>query len=170
MASICTVLLLAACNGSNNSAGKEIEFSNGDLGQTLVEAQITSTFAQIYTSVASSVAAKWAGEVTLFAPNNTAVEQYLADSGETVDGLIAKPDVALSFVLGHMLQEKVSATELLNRNSESLTMLNGSVLTIDTSSGSTQLVSASGTKSTLIAIDLASTQGVVHIVDSVLAN
>jgi uncharacterized surface protein with fasciclin (FAS1) repeats len=48
--------------------------------------------------------------------------------------------------------------------------LNGSIFTIDTSSGSTQLVSASGNMSTLIAIDLESTNGVVHIVDSVLTN
>jgi uncharacterized surface protein with fasciclin (FAS1) repeats len=169
-ASIGCVLLLAACSKSDGYAGSEIEFSNGAFEQTLVEAQITSLFAQIYESVASSVITEQGGLKTLFAPNNAAVEKYLADNSETVEGLIAKPELALSLVLGHILENGVSATELLNKNGESLTMLNGSIFTIDTSSGSTQLVSASGNMSTLIAIDLESTNGVVHIVDSVLTN
>jgi uncharacterized surface protein with fasciclin (FAS1) repeats len=47
-------------------------------------------------------------------------------------------------------------------------MLNGSTFSIDTSSGSTQLVNGEGVAITLIAIDLASTDGVVHIIDGVL--
>ncbi len=148
--------------------GREIEFSNGSFEQTLVEGQITSLFAQIYKSVALSVSAEQGATRTLFAPSNAAVEKYLADKSETVEGLIAKPDAAISFVLGHILATGVTATELLNRNGEAQIMLNGSTFTIDTSSGSTQLVGVSGSKSTLIAIDLPSTDGVVHIVDAVL--
>lgn len=160
--------MLAACGRSDGNAGTEIEFSNGPFEQTLAEGQITSLFAQIYESVSTLITTEQVGTKTLFAPNNAAVEKFLTDNSETVEGLMAKPEVAISFVLRHILENGVSATELLNKNGEVISMLDGSSFTIDTNSGSTQLVGVSGSRSTLIAIDLPSTDGVVHIIDVVL--
>jgi uncharacterized surface protein with fasciclin (FAS1) repeats len=108
------------------------------------------------------------GGKTLFAPNNAAIEKYLTEKLVTIEELIAQPEVAAQLVLGQLFERTISATELLNMNGEPLVMLNGSTFTIDTSSGSTQLVNGDGLASTLIAIDLVSTDGVVHIVDAVL--
>ena len=163
------VLGLASCGGSNDNAGTEIEFTNGSFAETLVEAQITSLFAQIYDTVLPTLSADQVGGKTLFAPNNAAIEQYLADNSATIEELIAQPEIATQLVLGHLFERTISATELLNLNGESLVMLDGSPFSIDTSSGSTQLVNGEGVASTLIAIDIPSTDGVVHIVDTVLA-
>ena len=168
MASLALVIGLASCGGSSGYSGNEIEFSKGTFAETLVEAQITSLFAEIYTSVVPSLPADQDGGKTLFAPTNNAIENYLVENSETVEGIISKPDVALSFVLRHMFGQEVSATDLLNMSGEVLAMLNGSLFTVGTISGATQLVSESGLKSSVIAIDLGSTDGVVHIVDAVL--
>lgn len=159
---------LSSCSGSNDNAGTEIEFTQGSFAETLVEAQITSLFAQIYGSVLPTLSADQVGGKTLFAPNNAAIEKYLVENSVTIDDLIAQPEIATQLVLGHLFERTISATELLNLNGESLAMLNGSTFSIDTTSGSTQLVNGDGLASTLIAIDLASTDGVVHIIDGVL--
>ena len=159
---------LSSCSGSNDNAGTEIEFTQGSFAETLVEAQITSLFAQIYDSVLPTLSADQVGGKTLFAPNNATIEKYLVENSVTIEDLIAKPEIATQLVLGHLFERTISATELLNMNGESVAMLNGSTFSIDTSSGSTQFVNDDGLTSTLIAIDLASTDGVVHIIDGVL--
>ena len=159
---------LSSCSGSRSNSGTEIEFTNGTFTETLVEAQITSLFAQIYGSVLPTLSAEQVVGKALFAPNNAAIEQYLAEKSLTIEDLIAQPEIAMQLVLGHLFERTISATELLNMNGETLMMLNGSTFAIDTSSGSTQLVNGEGVASTLIAIDLVSSDGVVHIIDGVL--
>jgi uncharacterized surface protein with fasciclin (FAS1) repeats len=166
--SLATTILLVSCGGSSQYSGTEIEFSQGAFAETLVEAQITTQFAEIYRSVLPSLTADQVGGKTLFAPTNDALDKYLVDNSETLEGIISKPDLALSIVLGHLLGQEISATSLLNMNGESLAMLSGATFTIDTSTGATQLGNESGLKSKIIAIDLVSTDGVVHIVDAVL--
>lgn len=159
---------LASCGGSSGNAGTEIEFTNGSFTETLVEAQITSLFAQIYDTVLPTLSSDQVGGKTLFAPNNAAIEKYLAENSVTIEDLKAQPEIATQLVLGHLFERTISATEILNLNGEQLVMLNGSTFSIDTSSGSTQLVNGEGLASTLIAIDIPSTDGVVHIIDGVL--
>ena len=164
-----SVTTIAACGlWSDKSSGTEIEFSNGTFAETMVEAQITSLFAEIYESVAPALVAEQGVTRTLFAPNNAAIEKYLAEAAETIAGVIAKPDVAKALVLAHMLDGQVSATSLLNIGEKQLTMLDGSNLSVVREANSTLLVSRSGKRSTLIAIDIASKDGLVHIVDAVL--
>lgn len=159
---------LSSCSGSDGNAGTEIEFTNGSFTETLVEAQITSLFAQIYDSVLPTLSADQVGGKTLFAPNNAAIEKFLTEKSLTIEDLIAQPEVAAQLVLGHLYGGTISATELLNMDGESLAMLNSSTFSILTSSGSTQFVNADGVASKLIAVDLTSTDGVVHIIDGVL--
>lgn len=160
---------LAACGlGSSDSAGTEIEFSNGTFAETMVEAQITSLFAEIYESVEPTLVVDEGTTRTLFAPNNAAVEKYLTEAADTIAGLIAKPEVAKALVLAHMVDGEVSATSLLNLGAKQLTMLNGANLSVAREASSTLLITDSGRRSVLIAIDIASKDGVVHIIDNVL--
>ena len=166
-AALILVVGLASCGSSSEYSGTEIVFSQGAFAETLVEAQITTQFAEIYRSVLPSLTADQVGGKTMFAPTNDALDKYLVDNSETLEGVISKQDLALSLVLSHLLGQEISATSLLNMNGESLAMLSGATFTIDTSTGATQLGNESGLKSKIIAIDLVSTDGVVHIVDAV---
>ena len=162
------VAALAACSWSNENAGSEIEFTKGTFTETLIEAQITSQFAEIYSSVLPSLTPDQIGGKTLFAPTNAAMEKFLGETSETLESVIAKPELALQLVLNHLLSQEISATELLNMNGETLTMLNGSRLSINSSEGVVRIVKGIESSSTLIAIDLASSDGVVHIIDAVI--
>ncbi|MEY3440274.1 MAG: hypothetical protein RLZZ62_971, partial [Actinomycetota bacterium] len=62
---------------------------------------------------------------------------------------------------------KYANDELFSRI-DSITVLDGSNLSVVREANSTLLVSRSGKRSTLIAIDIASKDGLVHIVDAVL--
>jgi uncharacterized surface protein with fasciclin (FAS1) repeats len=108
------------------------------------------------------------GGKTLFAPTNAAVEKFLGESFETLEGVTTNPELALRLVLNHLLKQEISANELLNMNGKTLTMLSGSTLSVSSSDGLVRIVGATETPSTLIAIDLASSDGVVHIIDAVI--
>jgi uncharacterized surface protein with fasciclin (FAS1) repeats len=162
------VAALASCSGSNENAGSEIEFTNGTFTETLIEAQITSQFAEIYSSVLPSLTPDQIGGKTLFAPTNAAVEKFLGESSETLEGVTTNPELALRLVLNHLLGQEISANELLNMNGKTLTLLSGVTLSVSSSEGLVRIVGVTETPSTLIAIDLASSDGVVHIIDAVI--
>jgi uncharacterized surface protein with fasciclin (FAS1) repeats len=162
------VAALAACSWSNENAGSEIEFTKGTFTETLIEAQITSQFAEIYSSVLPSLSPDQIGGKTLFAPTNAAMEKFLGETSETLEGVIAKPELALGLVLNHLLGQEISTTEMLNMSGKTLTMLSGITPSINSSGGSVRIVGGAESTSTLIAIDLESSDGIVHIVDAVI--
>jgi uncharacterized surface protein with fasciclin (FAS1) repeats len=162
------VTAIVSCSWSDDKAASEIEFSNGAFAETLIEAQITSQFAEIYSSILPSLTPDQVGGKTLFAPTNAAVEKYLGESNQTLQSIIAKPELALQFVLNHLLAQEISATEMLNMNGETLTMLSGVSPSINSLEGQIQIVGKTENSSTLVAIDLASSDGVVHIIDAVI--
>jgi uncharacterized surface protein with fasciclin (FAS1) repeats len=57
---------------------------------------------------------------------------------------------------------------MLNMNGETLTMLSGVSPSINSLEGQIQIVGKTENSSTLVAIDLASSDGVVHIIDAVI--
>jgi uncharacterized surface protein with fasciclin (FAS1) repeats len=168
LALICLTVAISSCSGSDEDAGRAINFTNASFSVTLTEAQITSQFAEIYNFVLPSLTTDQLTEKTLFAPSNNALEVFFSENSETLEGVLVKPDVARQLVLIHLLEQEMSASSLLNMNGETLTMLNGSSFIVDSSDGSVQFVQESGKNSKIIAIDLASTDGVVHIIDRVL--
>ena len=159
---------LSSCSGSSGNAGTEIKFSKGSFSSTLEEAQITSQFAEIYSSVLPSLTPDQVSGKTLFAPIDSAVENFLSESSETLEGIISKPEIALKLVLSHLSEQEFSATELLNMNGETLMILSGSTPSVESSEGVIRIVGGSGNSVKLIAVNLPSTDGVVHIIDGVL--
>jgi uncharacterized surface protein with fasciclin (FAS1) repeats len=57
---------------------------------------------------------------------------------------------------------------MLNMSGKTLTMLSGITPSINSSGGSVRIVGGAESTSTLIAIDLESSDGIVHIVDAVI--
>ena len=162
------VVALASCSGSNENAGRAIEFTNGTFTETLIETQLTSKFAEIYSSVLPSLTPDQVSGKTLFAPIDSAMENFLSGSSETLEGIISKPEIALKLVLSHLAEQEFSATELLNMNGETLMILSGSTPSVESSEGVIRIVGGSGNSVKLIAVNLPSSDGVVHIIDGVL--
>ena len=102
-------------------------------------------------------------------PTNKAVQDYFTAISTTKAALIADAVKLNAFVGAHVVVGEVSATALLNRTGESLTMVDGLYVVIGKSKDGQVLLSKSEkNKATLIAIDVAATNGLVHLVDRVL--
>lgn len=112
------------------------------------------------------------GPFTVFAPTNAAFAKLPAG---TVDGLLkpaAKADLAkvLTYhvVPGTMTAEQIAAAIKAGNGSAVLTTVQGDKLTATASGATVTLTDAKGGKSTVTQADVMQSNGVVHVVDTVL--
>ncbi len=102
------------------------------------------------------------GPFTVFAPNNAAFEQALADLGITAEELLARDDLG-DILTYHVVPGSVLAADVVGLDGESVATVNGAEVTI-TVDGETVMVN----DATVIATDIVGSNGVIHVIDSVL--
>lgn len=102
---------------------------------------------------------KGTGPFTVFAPTNAAFEKLLKDLDITAAELLAQPDLA-KVLTYHVVPGKVLSTDLTN-GLEAATV-NGEKVKFDLTSG------AMVNKSKITTADLLATNGVIHVIDTVL--
>ena len=112
------------------------------------------------------------GPFTVFAPTNAAFEKLPAGA---VDGLLkpaAKADLAkvLTYhvVSGNMTAAQLSAAIKSGNGKAELTTVQGAKLTANESGGKITLTDSKGGKSVVTQADVTQSNGVVHVVDTVL--
>jgi uncharacterized surface protein with fasciclin (FAS1) repeats len=105
------------------------------------------------------------GPFTVFAPTNDAFAKLPAG---TLDSLLLPENKAtLSGILTyHVVSGKVMSTDLTN--GQIIKTVNGANLTVEITGGTVMLVDAKGNKSTVATADVQASNGVVHIIDSVV--
>jgi uncharacterized surface protein with fasciclin (FAS1) repeats len=105
------------------------------------------------------------GPFTVFAPTNAAFNALPAG---TLDSLLLPENKAtLSGILTyHVVAGKVMSSEL--KDGQIISTVNGSALTVEIMNGTVKLVDAKGNKATVTSADIEATNGVVHVIDSVL--
>jgi uncharacterized surface protein with fasciclin (FAS1) repeats len=113
-----------------------------------------------------------AGPFTVFAPTNAAFAKLPAG---TVDGLLkpaAKADLAkvLTYhvVPGTMTAENIAAAIKAGNGTATLTTVQGDKLTATASGATVTLTDAKGGKSTVTQADVMQSNGVIHVIDTVL--
>jgi uncharacterized surface protein with fasciclin (FAS1) repeats len=112
------------------------------------------------------------GTYTVFAPNNAAFDKLPAGTVETL--LKAENKEKLKGILTyHVVPSKVDASTLIAAINDSngkyvITTANGGELTASLKGDSVILTDASGNQSTVIATDVDASNGVVHIIDTVV--
>lgn len=112
------------------------------------------------------------GPFTVFAPTNAAFDKLPAG---TVDYLL-KPEnkAALAGVLTyHVVAGNITAKDVLaaikaGNGKAQVTTVQGEGLTATIENGKVVLTDAKGGKSTVVATDLAASNGVIHVIDTVL--
>ena len=112
------------------------------------------------------------GDYTVFAPNNAAFEKLPEGTVET----LLKPEnkEQLTGILTyHVVPKEVNAATLIdainaNEGSYTFATANGGELTATLSGESVYLTDVNGNKSTIIATDVDASNGVVHIIDTVV--
>lgn len=115
---------------------------------------------------------KGTGPFTVFAPTNAAFEKLPAG---TVDGLLepAAKDQLTSVLTYHVVAGSVDAAELTRQieaggGTATLTTVQGGTLTARVDGGNVVLTDAKGGTSTVTAADLRQSNGVIHVIDTVL--
>jgi len=98
------------------------------------------------------------GPFTVFAPDQNAFDKFLADNGFTsVDDIPV--DLLTQVLLYHVVEGKVFSTDLMN---DYVPTLNGAAVNVNLDSG------VMIDDSTVIAANIQATNGVVHVIDTVL--
>ncbi len=164
----CSFVLGACSPTGSESAGREIEFSGGTFLQTLNESSVTSAFAQMFSVAEPALELNPNAEYTLFVPVDSAIDLYLSSIGETLKSVLGNPELAKVLVLNHLFSEKMSGTNLLNKGVEPITSLGGNQFSVVVSESFTEIKGTTETGAKIIAIDIKSSNGIVHYVDAVL--
>jgi len=151
-------------------------FKNATAQETIVDVAIgNEDFSTLVTSLkaADLVGALQAdGPFTVFAPTNEAFAKI--DSNTLSSLLEAKNQKALSNILTyHVISGKITATDVVaalnkGKGTVELEALNGQVLTVMQKDGKIWLKDTNGNYSEIIATDVNCSNGVIHVIDSVV--
>jgi uncharacterized surface protein with fasciclin (FAS1) repeats len=163
----------AGCSGSSAStsqnAGREIQIESGTVDLVVAQLELTRSFARLVqlSGIASSMDAN--ARYTMFAPIDDAVAQYLVAKGMSIEQLEADGALMTAFVGAHIIVGEYSGTNLLNAVGTSIDSISNQHLSIRQIDGNVAISGVDESPAKLIAIDLQATNGLVHIIDGVLA-
>ena len=131
-----------------------------DIIDTAVAAGSFKTLAAALTAANLVATLKGAGPFTVFAPTDEAFAKLPAG---TVDSLLKDIPKLTAILTYHVVAGKVMAADVMTMDGKSAKTVNGAELAISTKDG----VKLNG-KSTVVKTDIECTNGVIHVIDSVL--
>ena len=131
-----------------------------DIVDTALAAGSFKTLAAALTAANLIDTLKGAGPFTVFAPTDEAFAKLPAG---TVDALLADIPKLTAILTYHVIGGTVMAADVIKMDGQSATTVNGAALQISTTDG----VKLNGTTS-VVTTDIACTNGVIHVIDSVL--
>lgn len=131
-----------------------------DIIDTAVAAGSFNTLAAAVTAAGLVDTLKSAGPFTVFAPTDAAFAKLPAG---TVEALLADIPKLTAILTYHVLAGKVMAADVLGLNGQSAETVNGATVAISTTGG----VKLNGSAN-VITTDIECTNGVIHVIDSVI--
>jgi len=131
-----------------------------DIIDTAVAAGSFKTLAAALTAANLVDTHKGPGPFTVFAPTDEAFAKLPAGTVESLLNDIPKLSAILTY---HVVAGKVLAADVMTMDGQSATTVNGAALAISTKDG----VKLNGTAS-VVTTDIACTNGVIHVIDTVL--
>jgi len=103
------------------------------------------------------------GPFTVFAPTDGAFATALEDLGLTAEELLADTETLTSILTYHVVEGEVPAADVVTLDGEEVPTVNGATVAIGVD-GETVTVN----DATVVATDIFATNGVIHVIDSVL--
>jgi uncharacterized surface protein with fasciclin (FAS1) repeats len=103
------------------------------------------------------------GPFTVFAPTNEAFATALQSLGLTADQLLADKDTLTKILTYHVIAGAVPSSTVMTMDGQSVPTVNGAKVTIGVDG---QNVTVNDAKVT--AVDIPASNGVIHVIDSVL--
>ena len=131
-----------------------------DIIDTAVAAGTFKTLAAAVTAAGLVDTLKGVGPFTVFAPSDEAFAKLPAG---TVEGLLKDIPKLTSILTYHVVAGKVMAADVMTMDGKTAATVNGALLKISTTGG----VKLNG-EVNVVATDIACTNGVIHVIDSVL--
>ena len=131
-----------------------------DIIDTAVAAGTFKTLAAAVTAAGLVPTLKGEGPFTVFAPSDEAFAKLPAG---TVEGLLKDIPKLTAILTYHVVAGKVMAADVMTMDGKTAATVNGALLKISTSGG----VKLNGAVN-VVATDIACTNGVIHVIDSVL--
>jgi len=131
-----------------------------DIIDTAVAAGTFKTLAAAVTAAGLVATLKGPGPFTVFAPSDEAFAKLPAG---TVEGLLKDIPKLTAILTYHVVAGKVMAADVMTMDGKTAATVNGALLNISTTGG----VKLNG-KVNVVATDIACTNGVIHVIDSVL--
>ena len=147
--------LLQACGGGDDEPQRnivEIAQSSPDLS-ILVEAVVAAGLAQNLSS----------GSLTVFAPTNAAFAALLAELGVTKEALLADTALLTSVLTYHVVSGRVLKADV--PVGSAITTVQGQTFTVN---ASLAITDQRGRSSNIVATDVFTSNGVIHVVDKVI--
>lgn len=131
-----------------------------DIIDTAVAAGTFKTLAAAVTAAGLVDTLKGAGPFTVFAPSDDTFAKLPAG---TVEGLLKDIPKLTAVLTYHVVAGKVMAADVMTMDGKTAATVNGALLKISTTGG----VKLNG-EVKVVATDIACTNGVIHVIDSVL--
>ncbi len=131
-----------------------------DIIDTAVAAGTFKTLAAAVTAAGLVATLKGPGPFTVFAPSDEAFAKLPAGTVESLLKDIPKLTAILTY---HVVAGKVMAADVMTMDGKTAATVNGALLKISTTGG----VKLNGSVN-VVATDIACTNGVIHVIDSVL--
>ncbi len=103
------------------------------------------------------------GPFTVFAPTDEAFTAALESLGLTADELLADTETLSSILTYHVVAGNVPSSDVVTMDGQSVATVNGAEVTISVD-GDTVMVN----DATVVAVDVEASNGVIHVIDSVL--
>lgn len=134
-----------------------------DIVDTAVAAGDFTTLAAALEAAGLVDTLKGEGPFTVFAPTDAAFEAALADLGLTAEELLADSETLTSILTYHVVPGEVPAAEVVTLDGQDVETVNGETVAIAID-GETVMVNDAN----VVQPDVLASNGVIHIIDSVL--
>lgn len=138
-----------------------------DLVDTAVAAGDFSTLVTAVQAAGLEETLRGEGPFTVFAPTDAAFEALPAG---TLDSLLQDPTGDLAGILTyHVVEGAVMAADVAGMDGQEVTTVNGATFTVNVGEdGSVSLTDAAGNEVNVTQTDVEASNGVIHVIDSVL--
>ncbi len=108
------------------------------------------------------------GPFTVFAPTEDAFAALLEALGLTADELLADTELLTAVLTYHVVPGNVPAADVVGLDGQDVATVNGATVTVGVSGDAVTLTDANGGVANVVATDIAASNGVIHVIDSVL--
>jgi uncharacterized surface protein with fasciclin (FAS1) repeats len=169
-------LTLAACGDDGNDDGAAATTAPAAAAEATAAAEEPGTIVDVavgdgnFTTLVAAVQAaglvetlSGPGPFTVLAPTDDAFAAALESLGLTAEELLADTETLSSILTYHVVAGEVPSSQVVTLNGQEVDTVNGATVTV-TVDGDTVMVN----DATVTAVDVEASNGVIHVIDSVL--